>query len=93
MELIELIDKYLVEGMPHGNAPSLDSLKYKGKDSEFNPDEMIKASKLIGGKSGEITTKVMMAIKKKDKKTVQKFVDKESQNIMGIYDVLQWLKK
>jgi hypothetical protein len=30
---MDLIEKYLGEGMPYGNSPSLDSLKYKGPGS------------------------------------------------------------
>jgi len=84
---MDLIEKYLGEGKP-----SLDSLKYKGKgDKKLSPDEMIKISKIMGGKSGEITANVALAMKKNDKKKVQKLVDMYPDKIMGIYDVLKWL--
>lgn len=94
MELIELIDKYLVEGMPHGNAPSLDSLKYKPQGKSLTADELEDLAKRFGkGKSKDITANVAWAMKKNDKKRVRELVDKFPQYIIGISDVLEWLGK
>ena len=89
---MNLIDKYLGEGKPYGNAPSLDSLKYNPKGKSLTPDELEKLAKMVKGKSSEITANVSWAMKKNDKKKVQKLVDKFPQYIIGLNDVLKWLK-
>ena len=92
-EIMDLIEKYLGEGRPYGNAPSLDSLKYKGNmGSSLTPEEMLDLAKTVKGKTGTITANVAWAMQKNDKRKVQKLVDMYPQHIMGIHDVLKWLR-
>jgi hypothetical protein len=90
---MDLIDKYLGEGKPYGNAPSLDSLKYNPKGKDLTADDLENLAKTVKGKSGEITANVAWAMKKNDKKKVQKLIDKYSQYIIGIHDVLKWVNE
>jgi len=89
---MDLIDKYLGEGRPYGNAPSLDSLKYNPAGKYLTADELEDVAKIAKGKSGEITANIAWAMKKNDKKKVKMLIDKFGQHVIGMDSVMNWLK-
>lgn len=97
MKIMDLIEKYLGEGirMPVGNAPSLDSLRYNpSKGKKLTPDDLIDLAKRIGpGMTRDITTNIAWAMKKNDKKKVKTLIDKYPENVIGMHDILNWLKE
>ena len=93
---MDLIEKYLGEGKiaPHIPYDPMNNPKHRSakENKPLSPDELEDLAKMVKGKTGQITANVAWAMKKNDKKKVQKLVDMYPQHIMSIHDVMKWLR-